>query len=49
VAQDKDKLRALVNAIMKIRVLYSAGKLPSGYKAGGVCEACHTNLRSHVS
>jgi hypothetical protein len=30
-AQDREKCRALVNALMNLRVLYSAGKRPSGF------------------
>jgi hypothetical protein len=35
VAQDRDKWRALVKAIMNSWDLQNAGKLPSGYKTGG--------------
>jgi hypothetical protein len=30
-AQERDKRRALVNAVMNLRVPYNAGKLSSGY------------------
>jgi hypothetical protein len=34
--QDMDKWRALVNAVVKLRVPYNAGKLSSGYMIGGL-------------
>jgi hypothetical protein len=36
VAQDKDKLRAFVNAVMNLQVRKNAAKLSSGYTIGGL-------------
>jgi hypothetical protein len=36
VAQDGDRWRALVNAVMSLRVPYNAGKLSNGYTTGGL-------------
>jgi hypothetical protein len=35
-AQDRDKIRALVNLVMNFRLLYIAGKLSSGCQTCGV-------------
>jgi hypothetical protein len=35
-AQDRVKLRALVNAVLNFWVPYNAGKLLSGYTTGGL-------------
>jgi hypothetical protein len=36
VAPDKDKRTTLANAVVNFRVPWNAGKLSSGYTAGGV-------------
>jgi hypothetical protein len=35
-AQNRDKCRALVNAVMNLRVPRNAGKLSSGFTTGGL-------------
>jgi hypothetical protein len=35
-AQDRYRWKALVNSVMNLQVLYSAGKLLSGYTIGGL-------------
>jgi hypothetical protein len=39
--QGRDKWRALVNAVMTLRVPSNAGKLLSGYIIGGLSSSAH--------
>jgi hypothetical protein len=43
-AQDRDKLRALVNAVMNLHFPYNAGKLSSCYTTGGLSSSAQFHL-----
>jgi hypothetical protein len=47
IAQGRDKCRALVNAVMNLRVLY-AGKLSSSYTTAGLSSSAQL-LRERIS
>jgi hypothetical protein len=40
-AEDRDKWRALLNFVMKLRVLLSTRKLSSGYTTGSLSSSAH--------
>jgi hypothetical protein len=44
VDQDRDKRRALVNAIMNLPVPQNAGKPPRGYSTSGLSSSAHLHV-----
>jgi hypothetical protein len=48
-ARDRDKWRALENAVMKLRVPKNAGKLSSGYMIGGLSSSSQFHRVSLVN
>jgi hypothetical protein len=47
-AQGRDMCRALVNAVMNLRVPQNAGKLSSGYITGGLLSSAQLHARTHT-